>query len=48
MEYCLAHGDPNSLVTVPQAIVKVIFYVGGQKGDVTADGSVRQLETGSL
>jgi hypothetical protein len=31
-EFYLAYGDPNTLVTVPQAILKVIFYVGGQKG----------------
>jgi hypothetical protein len=31
-EFYIAYGDPNSLVTVPQAILKVIFYVGGQKG----------------
>lgn len=31
-EFYLAYGDPNSLSTVPQAILKVIFYVGGQKG----------------
>lgn len=31
-EYYLAYGDPNTLVTVPQAIFKVIFYAGGQKG----------------
>lgn len=26
------NGDPNTLVTVPQAIFKLIFYVGSQKG----------------
>ncbi|HEY7993006.1 MAG TPA: hypothetical protein VID24_02200 [Candidatus Eremiobacteraceae bacterium] len=31
-EFYLAYGDPNSLVTTPQAILKVIFYIGGQKG----------------
>jgi hypothetical protein len=31
-EFYVAYGDPNALVTVPQAILKVIFYVGGQKG----------------
>ncbi|HXW50745.1 MAG TPA: hypothetical protein VEJ41_02040 [Candidatus Acidoferrales bacterium] len=31
-EFYLAYGDPNTLVTVPQAIFKVIFYEGGQKG----------------
>ncbi len=31
-EFYVAYGDPNTLVTVPQAILKVIFYVGGQKG----------------
>jgi hypothetical protein len=31
-ELYLAYGDPNTLVTVPQALLKVIFYVGGQKG----------------
>jgi hypothetical protein len=31
-ELYLADGDPNTLVTVPQAILKIIFYVGGQKG----------------
>lgn len=31
-EFYLAYGDPNTLVTVPQAIFKVIFYAGGQKG----------------
>jgi hypothetical protein len=31
-EYYLAYGDPNSLTTVPQAILKVILYLGGQKG----------------
>jgi hypothetical protein len=32
MEFYLAYGDPNTLTTVPQAIFKVIFYAGGQKG----------------
>lgn len=31
-EFYVAYGDPNTLVSVPQAIFKVIFYVGGQKG----------------
>lgn len=31
-EFYAAYGDPNTLVTVPQAIFKVIFYAGGQKG----------------
>jgi hypothetical protein len=31
-ELYLAYGNPNTLVTVPQALLKVIFYVGGQKG----------------
>jgi hypothetical protein len=31
-EFYLAYGDPNTLVTVPQALFKVIFYFGGQKG----------------
>jgi len=31
-EFYVAYGDPNTLVTVPQAIFKVIFYAGGQKG----------------
>jgi len=31
-EFYLAYGNPNTLVTVPQAIFKVIFYAGGQKG----------------
>lgn len=31
-EYYIAYGNPNTLVTIPQAIFKVIFYVGGQKG----------------
>ncbi|MBV8148217.1 MAG: hypothetical protein JO092_03910 [Candidatus Eremiobacteraeota bacterium] len=31
-ELYAAYGDPNTLVTVPQAIFKVIFYAGGQKG----------------
>jgi hypothetical protein len=31
-EYYIAYGDPNTLVTVPQALLKVIFYVGGEKG----------------
>ena len=31
-EIYAAYGDPNTLTTVPQAIFKVIFYAGGQKG----------------
>jgi hypothetical protein len=31
-EYYLAYGDPNSLITIPQAIFKIIFYAGGEKG----------------
>ncbi len=31
-ELYIAYGDPNTLVTVPQAIFKVIFYAGGEKG----------------
>jgi hypothetical protein len=31
-EFYLAYGNPNTLITVPQALLKVIFYVGGQKG----------------
>jgi hypothetical protein len=31
-ELYAAYGDPNTLITVPQAIFKLIFYAGGQKG----------------
>jgi hypothetical protein len=31
-EFYLAYGNPNTLITVPQALLKVIFYFGGQKG----------------
>jgi hypothetical protein len=31
-ELYVAYGDPNSLTTVPQALFKIIFYAGGQKG----------------
>jgi hypothetical protein len=31
-EFYLAYGDPNTLITRPQAIFKIIFYAGGQKG----------------
>jgi hypothetical protein len=31
-ELYLAYGDPNTLITVPQAIFKIIFYLGSQKG----------------
>lgn len=31
-EFYLAYGNPNTLVTVPQALMKIIFYAGGQKG----------------
>jgi hypothetical protein len=32
LEYYVAYGDPNTLVTVPQAILKIIFYAGAEKG----------------
>lgn len=31
-ELYAAYGDPNTLITVPQAILKIIFYMGSQKG----------------
>ena len=31
-ELYAAYGDPNTLTTVPQALLKVIFYFGSQKG----------------
>jgi hypothetical protein len=31
-ELYVAYGDPNTLITVPQAIIKIIFYIGSQKG----------------
>ncbi len=31
-ELYAAYGNPNALSTVPQAIVKLIFYAGGSKG----------------
>ncbi len=31
-EVYMAYGNPNTLTTVPQAIFKVIFYAGAQKG----------------
>jgi hypothetical protein len=31
-EIYTAYGDPNTLLTVPQAILKIIFYVGSEKG----------------
>jgi hypothetical protein len=31
-EIYAAYGNPNTLSTVPQALLKVIFYLGGQKG----------------
>ncbi|HXW76719.1 MAG TPA: hypothetical protein VEJ20_04840, partial [Candidatus Eremiobacteraceae bacterium] len=31
-EVYAAYGNPNTLTTVPQALLKVIFYFGGQKG----------------
>ncbi len=31
-EIYLAYGNPNTLVTVPQAIFKIIFYAGAAKG----------------
>lgn len=31
-EIYAAYGDPNTLTTVPQAIFKLIFYAGGEKG----------------
>lgn len=31
-EFYAAYGDPNTLITVPQAIFKLIFYAGSEKG----------------
>ncbi len=31
-EVYAAYGNPNTLITVPQAIFKLIFYAGGEKG----------------
>jgi hypothetical protein len=31
-ELYIAYGNPSTLTTVPQALLKLIFYVGGQKG----------------
>jgi hypothetical protein len=31
-EIYVAYGNPNTLITVPQAIFKLIFYAGGEKG----------------
>ncbi|MDQ2908890.1 MAG: hypothetical protein M3R44_06010, partial [Candidatus Eremiobacteraeota bacterium] len=31
-ELYLGYGDPNTLITVPQFIVKFIYYVGAEKG----------------
>jgi hypothetical protein len=31
-EIYAAYGNPNALITVPQAIFKIIFYAGGEKG----------------
>ena len=31
-EIYLAYGNPNALITVPQAIFKLIFYAGAEKG----------------
>ena len=31
-EIYLAYGNPNALTTVPQAIFKLIFYAGAEKG----------------
>ena len=31
-ELYAAYGDPNTLTTVPQAIFKIIFYAGSEKG----------------
>jgi hypothetical protein len=27
-----AYGDPNTLVTAPQVLLKAVFYAGGDKG----------------
>jgi len=31
-EIYAAYGNPNALITVPQALFKLIFYAGGEKG----------------
>jgi hypothetical protein len=31
-ELYLGYGDPNTLTTTPQAILKLIYYVGAEKG----------------
>jgi hypothetical protein len=31
-EFYVAYGDPNSLSTAPQAVLKIIFYTGADKG----------------
>jgi hypothetical protein len=31
-EFYAAYGDPNALITAPQAIFKIIFYAGAEKG----------------
>jgi hypothetical protein len=31
-ELYLAYGDPNALTTAPQAILKLILYLGAEKG----------------
>jgi hypothetical protein len=31
-ELYVGYGDPNDLSTLPQAIVKFIYYVGAEKG----------------
>lgn len=31
-EFYVAYGDPNSLTTTPQLLLKTIFYVGADKG----------------
>jgi hypothetical protein len=31
-EIYAAYGNPNTLITVPQALFKLIFYAGGEKG----------------
>jgi len=31
-EFYVAYGDPSTLVTKPQALLKITYYIGGQKG----------------
>jgi hypothetical protein len=31
-ELYAAYGDQNTLITLPQALVKLIFYAGSEKG----------------